>query len=44
MVDSWASTDVIPLKVMRYLGLRTTRPYGNVCGIYLKKFKVYGLI
>jgi hypothetical protein len=32
------------LKVMKQLGLKTTRPYGNVCGIDSKKVKVYGLI
>jgi hypothetical protein len=32
------------LKVMKHLGLNMTIPYGNVCGIDSKKFKVYGLI
>jgi hypothetical protein len=32
------------LKVMEQLGLKTTHPYGNVCGIDSKKVKVYGLI
>jgi hypothetical protein len=32
------------LKVMKQLGLKTTCPYGNVCGIDSKKVKVYGLI
>jgi hypothetical protein len=32
------------LKVMNQLGLKTTRPYGNVCGIDSKKVKVYSLI
>jgi hypothetical protein len=44
MLDSGASTNVMSLKVMKQLGLKTTRPYGNVCGIDSKKVKVYGLI
>jgi hypothetical protein len=32
------------LKVMKQLGLQTTRPYGNICGIDSRKVKVYGLI
>jgi hypothetical protein len=31
------------LKVMEQLGLKTTRPYGNICGIDSKRVKVYGL-
>jgi hypothetical protein len=44
MLDSGASTNVMSLKVMKQLGLKTTHPYGNVCGIDSKKVKVYGLI
>ena len=44
MLDSVASTNVISLKVMKKLGLNTTHPYGNVCGIDSNKVKVYGLI
>jgi hypothetical protein len=44
MLDSGASTNVMSLKVMEQLGLKTTHPYGNVCGIDSKKVKVYGLI
>jgi hypothetical protein len=44
MLDSGASTNVMSLKVMKQLGLKTTRPYGNVFGIDSKKVKVYGLI
>jgi hypothetical protein len=43
MLDSGASANVMSLKVMEQLGLKTTRPYGNVCGIDSKKVKVYGL-
>jgi hypothetical protein len=42
MLDSRASTNVISLKVMEQLGLKTTQPYGNVCGIDSKKVEVYG--
>jgi hypothetical protein len=31
------------LKVMEQLGLKTTRPYGNVCGIDSKRVKVFGV-
>jgi hypothetical protein len=34
----------MPLKVIKQLGLKTTLPYGNVCGNDSKKVKVYGLI
>jgi hypothetical protein len=44
MLDSEASENVMSLKVMNQLGLKTTCHYGNVCGIDLKKVKVYGLI
>jgi hypothetical protein len=40
MLYSGASTNVMSLKVMKQLGLKTTRPYGNVCGIDSKKVKV----
>ena len=44
MLDSGASTNVMSLKVMKQLSLKTTHPYGNFCGIDAKKVKVYGLI
>jgi hypothetical protein len=43
MLDSEASANFISLKVMEQLGLKTTRPYENICGIDSKKVKVYGL-
>jgi hypothetical protein len=43
MLDSGASPNVMSLKVMEQHGLKTTRPYGNVCGIDSKRVKVYGL-
>ena len=33
MLDSGATMNVIPLHVMKEMGLEVTRPYGNVCGI-----------
>jgi hypothetical protein len=44
MLDSGASTNVMSLKVMDQLGLKTTRPYRNVCGIDSREIKVCGLI
>ena len=44
MLDYGASTNVIPLKFMKQLGLRTTHPYGNISGTDSNKVKVYGLI
>jgi hypothetical protein len=43
MLDSGASANVMSLKVMEQLGLKTTQTYGNVCGIDSKRVKVYGL-
>jgi hypothetical protein len=43
MLDLGASTNVISLKVLKQLGLKTTRPYGNVCGIDSRKVKVLGV-
>jgi hypothetical protein len=44
MLDFRFLTNMMSLKVMKQLGLRTTCPDGNVCGIDSKKVKVYGLI
>jgi hypothetical protein len=44
ILDTEVSANVMPLKVMRQIVLRTTYPYGNFCGIDSKKVKVYGLI
>jgi hypothetical protein len=44
MLDFGASTNVMPLKVMKQLGLQTNRPYGNVCGIDSKRDEDYSLI
>jgi hypothetical protein len=44
MLDSGASTNVMSLKVMEQLGLKTTRPYGNVCGIDSKGSRSLGCV
>lgn len=44
MIDSGASTNVMSLKVMNQLGLRTTRPYRNACAMDSRDIKVCGLI
>jgi hypothetical protein len=44
MLDYGAFTNVMPLKIMNQLGLKTTRPYRNVCSIDSIEIKVYGLI
>ena len=44
MLDSRSSMNIIPLKVMKAMGLEATRPYGNVCGIYSRQVQTYGLI
>ena len=43
MIDSGASTNVMPLTVMKRLGLKTTRPYKNVCAIDSREIIVLGL-
>jgi hypothetical protein len=43
MLNSRASTNVMSLEVMEQIDLKTTQPYGNVCGIDSKKVKVYGI-
>jgi hypothetical protein len=43
MLDSGASKNFISFKVMKQLGLKTTQPYGNVCGIDSKNFKFLGV-
>jgi len=43
MLDFGASTNVMSLKVMEKLGLKTTQTYRNVCGIDSRRFKVFGV-
>lgn len=44
MLDSGASTNATPLKVMHQLEMEITSPYKNVCGFDSKPIHVYGLI
>lgn len=44
MLDSRASTNVMPLRVMRQLGLDVHRPYRNMCGLDSKSMPVQGVI
>jgi hypothetical protein len=44
MLDTRDSTNVMPLGVMQQLGLKTTRPYRNVCAMDAREVKVYGVI
>ena len=44
MLDFGALINVMSLKVMKQLGLKTTRPYGNFCGVDSRKVNFYGLI
>jgi hypothetical protein len=43
MLDSWAFTNVMSLKVRKQLGLKTTQPYGNVCGIDSRRVDILGV-
>ena len=43
MLDFRASTNVMSLKVMEQLGLKKTRPYGNVFGIDSWRVEVLGV-
>jgi hypothetical protein len=43
MLDSRASTNSMPLKVMSQLILNATRRHGNVCGIYSRRVEVLGV-
>jgi hypothetical protein len=44
MLDTGASTNVMPLGVMQQLGLETTRPYRNFYAMDAREVKVYGVI
>jgi len=43
ILDFGASVNVMSLKVMEQLGLKTTRPYGSICGINSRRVKVFGV-
>jgi hypothetical protein len=44
MLDSGAGASIMSLKVMRQLGLKTTRPYINVCRIESRAIPTHGVI
>jgi len=44
MLDSGLGSNIMTKKVMQQLGLRTTRPYQNVCAIDSRPIKVEGMI
>jgi hypothetical protein len=44
MLDSGVGASIMSLKVMRQLGLETTRPYRNVCGIESRAIPTHGVI
>jgi hypothetical protein len=44
MLDSGAGANMMSLKVMRQLGLETTRPYRNVCGIESRAIPTHGVV
>jgi hypothetical protein len=44
MLDSGAGENMISLKVMRQLGLDTTRPYRNVFGIESKAIPTHDVV
>ena len=44
MLDSGATSNVMPKKVMEQLNLRISRPYHNMCAMDSKKMEVCGLI
>lgn len=44
MLDSGASANIMPLTVMKQLGLNISRPYKRVCGFNSKPVEVEGII
>jgi hypothetical protein len=44
MLDSRESTNVMPLKVMEMLGLRTTKTCRIVCSMDAREVKAFGII
>lgn len=44
MLDSGASTNIMPLREMQQLGLEVSRLYRNVCGVDSRPIQVCGLI
>jgi hypothetical protein len=44
LLDSRASTNIMPLKTMQQLVLKVTRPYWNICAMDMREVKVLGVI
>ena len=44
MLDSGVAMNVMPLSIIKEMGLEVTRPYGNVCGIDSRSVQAYGLL
>ena len=44
MLDFGVAMNVMPLSIMKEMGLEITHPYGNVCGIDSRGVQAYGLI
>jgi hypothetical protein len=44
MLDSGAGANMMSLKVMEQLGLKTTRPYRNVCGFESRAIPTHGVV
>ena len=36
--------NLMPLRIMKEMGLEGTHPYGNICGIDYRSVQAYGLI
>jgi len=44
MLDSGASTNVIPKTVMQQLGLKVTMPYWNICSMDMREVRFLGVV
>ena len=44
MLDLGVSLSIMPLSIMKEMGLEITHPYGNVCGSDSTGVQAYGLI
>jgi hypothetical protein len=44
MLDSGVGANMMSLKIMQQLGLKVTRPYGNVCGFESRAIPTHGVI
>jgi hypothetical protein len=44
MLDYRELKNVMPIKLMKILGLETTKPYRNVCAMDARQIKFFGII